>query len=115
MLDNQNPSVQEIRRYTQSILDGRRSIPVSFHEDYRNVTNNFISKVVTHVLAGPDSGSCQVAVEIPCPSNAAAGSFLNKYSRWGVTPRLVSMSGPMIASSASRGCLKLSAERAHSS
>src|ERR1044072_2622718 len=65
MLDNQDPAVSEIRRHTQSILDGCRSVPVSFHEDHWNETNDFISKFVTHVLAWPDAGSRQVDVEFP--------------------------------------------------
>src|SRR5712671_4079301 len=65
MLHNQHSSIKKVGRHTQGILDWRRSVPISFHKDHRNVINDFIAKFVTHVLAWPDFGSLEIATRIP--------------------------------------------------
>src|SRR6266404_1592942 len=65
MLHNQHSSLKEVGRHTQGILDWRRSVPISFHKDHRNVINDLIAKFVTHVLTWPDSGSLEIASRIP--------------------------------------------------
>src|SRR5438132_11025790 len=65
MLHNHDSSIKKIWRNVQSILDWRRSIPISFHKDHRNLINDFIAKVVTYVLAWPNLCGLEIAVKIP--------------------------------------------------
>src|SRR5712675_2428973 len=65
VLHNQHVSIGKVRRHGQGILDWRRSVPISFHKDHRNLTYDFVAELVTHVLAWPDIGCLEIATRIP--------------------------------------------------
>src|SRR5258705_2573725 len=65
MLHNQHVAIGKVRRHVQGILDWRRCVPISFHKDHRNLTNDFVAEFVTHVPAWPDIGGLEIATRIP--------------------------------------------------
>src|SRR6266576_7291416 len=65
ILYNQHSPIKKIGRHGQGILDWRRSVPIPFHKDHRNLINDFVAEFVTHVLAWPDIGGLEIATRIP--------------------------------------------------